>query len=228
MKVNKYCYIMYHRRHNHYIRAYLPKSMDKQQLIQHLKEKGFDESLLTAFQAVDREKFVPEHLRMYAYEDTALPTQHGHILAAPSTIAFMLRLLEPMQARTILEIGSGSGYVLALLQQLAPHAEIYGVEIIPELATQSRTILTSPAIHIFPQSGLHGLPEHAPFDRILISAAADDKQTLLNLIPQLTPTGILVGPAGNALLQVRMLPLPQEPLLTTFPGFQFVPLQKEE
>ena len=202
--------------------------MDKQQLIAHLKEKGFEESLLAAFQAVDRERYVPEHLRMYAYEDTALPTQHGHILAAPSTIAFMLRLLEPAQAHKLLEIGSGSGYVLALLQQLAPHADIYGVEIIPDLATQSRKILPSANIHIFPQSGLHGLPEHTPFDRILVSAAANDKQTLINLIPQLSPTGLLVGPAGNALLQVRMLPQPQEPLLTTFPGFQFVPLQKEE
>src|SRR3989344_4200873 len=110
--------------------------MNKTELIEFLKKKGFSEKIVSAFQTVKREDFIPEHSNLYAYEDIAVPLEPGTTISQPSTIAFMLTLLNPQDNQKILEIGSGTGYVLALLSNICPASEIYGLEINKKFATE--------------------------------------------------------------------------------------------
>ena len=191
-----------------------------------LKAKAIPAEIIEAFAKIKRELFVPEHLVPYAYEDTALPIQHGTTLAQPSTIATMLKLLEANNAQKILEIGTGSGYVLALLHQLNSQATLYGLEINQKLAVEAKNRLSDKEnVHVLATSGTHGLLTQAPFDRILVSAAAPDKSILLNLLSQLTDQGILVGPVNDTLLQIKKAGI--EHTVIAFPGFTFVPLLTE-
>jgi protein-L-isoaspartate(D-aspartate) O-methyltransferase len=200
--------------------------MDRDELLVHLKTKEYDEKLIEAFSKVNRELFVPEHLKMYAYEDTSLPVQHGLIIPAPSTVAFMLQLLVPLPGQKILEIGSGSGYVLALLATLNASGQLYGLEINPSVAVEAKKRITAPNVHLIAKSGLQGLPEHAPFERIIISASAESEEQLHTFIPQLTERGILVGPVGTTLLQLTRRGNTVE--RKEFPGFLFPVLLHDE
>src|SRR3989338_8202042 len=101
--------------------------MEKPELIKYLRE-NFQSKIADAFQKVRREDFLPEHLKPYAYENMALPLEEGSSLSQPKTIAFMIELLELTPNQKILEIGSGSGYVLALLSELIKEGKIYGME----------------------------------------------------------------------------------------------------
>ena len=112
--------------------------MNKTELLEHLKKKGYSEKIISAFAAVDREKFVPEHLRDYAYEDMALPLVEGSTISQPSTIAFMLELLELEKNNKILEVGAGSGFTLALISSIASDGEIYGLELDKHLAVKAK------------------------------------------------------------------------------------------
>jgi len=103
--------------------------MDKTALISKLTRSGLSDLIVNAFSKVKRENFVPEKFASYAYEDVALPTAEGSSISQPSTVAFMLNLLEPKQGQKILEIGSGTGYVLALMSEIVKDGKIYGVEI---------------------------------------------------------------------------------------------------
>src|SRR3989344_3364583 len=103
--------------------------MNKAQLLKSLKAQGFPEKILDAFGEIHREDFVPENLKEYAYYDEALPLESSATISQPYTIAFMLNLLELKKGQKILEIGSGCGYVLALLNEITK-GKIYGIEII--------------------------------------------------------------------------------------------------
>jgi protein-L-isoaspartate(D-aspartate) O-methyltransferase len=100
----------------------------KRNLLKHLKNKGFSEKLLHAFESVEREKFVPEEYQDLSYEDVALPIGYDQTISQPYTIAFMLRLLNVVDGEKVLEVGSGSGYVLSLLSELNPKGKIFGIE----------------------------------------------------------------------------------------------------
>lgn len=170
-----------------------------------------------AFGRIDRKNFIPKEYQSLAYEDTALPIGYEQTISQPSTIAFMLELLEVDNDQKILEIGSGSGYVLALLNQVADNLDIYGVEIIPELVSSSRKILKdSSNIKIFNASSRLGLLTEAPFDRILISAAA--KEFPKELINQLNDGGIIVCPVKSSIIKYK------NGIFEEYPGFVFVPL----
>jgi protein-L-isoaspartate(D-aspartate) O-methyltransferase len=119
------------------------KAMTKEELLASLKKKGCPDYILNAFEKVRREDFIPDRLIGYAYEDIALPVEEGSTLSQPSTIAFMLNLLEPKDGQKILEIGSGSGYVLALLAEINKTGKIYGVEILKSMAISSKKRLES-------------------------------------------------------------------------------------
>ena len=108
--------------------------MNKDEFLALLKKKNVSDAVINAFDKIKREDFVPAHLVGYAYEDMALPVMEGSTLSQPSTVAFMLSLLEVSNGQKILEIGSGSGFVLALLAELNKTGKIYGLEIIKELA----------------------------------------------------------------------------------------------
>ncbi|MAG38313.1 protein-L-isoaspartate O-methyltransferase [Candidatus Pacearchaeota archaeon] len=200
---------------------------EKQNLLESLRNSEFSEQIISAFEKVPRENFVPDHLKSYAYEDIALPIESGSTISQPHTVAFMLKLLDPKQNQKILEIGSGSGYALSLLSEVIKSGSVYGLEINSRLAVKSKSLLSKDSnICIFNKSGFSGLPDFAPFDRILFSASCQDMRIPYNLLEQLKDPGILVVPVKSSIFKVT-----KENGKTTeeeFPGFAFVPLRKEE
>jgi protein-L-isoaspartate(D-aspartate) O-methyltransferase len=190
-------------------------------LMESLSGRGFDPRIIAAFKKVKREDFVPLGQKEFAYFDTALPIGYGQTISQPFTIAFMLSLLDARPGQKILEVGSGSGYVLALLGELTKGGEIYGVEIVPELTARSREALKKyPNIKIFQAGQTLGCPRLAPFDRILASAAAARLPRALT--DQLAADGILVCPVKNDIVKIEKQKT--GPARTSFPGFAFVPL----
>ncbi|MCX8158895.1 MAG: protein-L-isoaspartate O-methyltransferase [Candidatus Pacearchaeota archaeon] len=199
--------------------------MDNSNLISLLKAKNFPEYIVNAFAKVKRENFVPENLVAYSYEDMALPVENGSTISQPSTIAFMLMLLEPKQGQKILEIGSGTGYVLALLSEIIKEGKIYGVEIIQRLAIKSKNLLQKDSnIEILNRDASNGLPEFAPYDRILISASCPEIPYFL--INQLKPNGIIVAAVKQSIVQIKRDG--DNFSVKEFPGFSFVPLVKKQ
>lgn len=201
--------------------------MNKTELIESLKKKGFSENIVNAFNKVRREDFVPDTHSAYSYEDIALPIEDGATLSQPSTIAFTLSLLDAHQNQKILEAGAGSGYVLALLSEIIKDGKIYGLEINQRLAIKSKKQLANRSIiEIINRSAINGLPEFAPYDRILVSFACPDKYIASKLIDQLGEGGILVIPINSSLFKFEKKEgkVSQE----EFPGFSFVPLINQE
>jgi len=196
--------------------------MNKEHLIQNLYAQKFSPRVVEAFNIVPRENFVPEDMKQFAYIDDALPLVKGATISQPSTIAFMLELLELKKGQKVLEIGSGSGYVLALLAEITG-GEIYGIEILPVLAEKSKeTLKDYKNIHIVNENGFHGLPEKTPFDKILISASTT--KIPAHLLYQLSDNGILVAPVRNSIFQVKKMD--SQTITKEFPGFIFVPLRE--
>lgn len=197
--------------------------MHKEDLIRNLRRQKFPEKIVKAFEKVNRKDFVPKEQQISAYEDKPLPIGEGQTISQPYTIAFMLMLLEldSDKKQKILEVGSGSGYVLALINEISKNSELYGVEVIKELSEKSKQALKDKKnIQIFHKSGKEGLPEKAPFDKILVSAAA--KQIPQKLTQQLKLGGILVVPVRNSIMCIKKFA--NENQITEFPGFAFVPL----
>lgn len=199
--------------------------MDKLELLNNLRKKGFPSMVVDSFGKVKREDFVPDKYAAYSYEDMALPLEDGSTLSQPYTVAFMLTLLELKQGQKILEIGSGSGYVLALISEIIKDGKIYGIEINRRLAVKSKKILSKDSnIEVVSRDGSEGLKEHGPFDRILISASAEE--TPEHLISQLKDRGIIVAAVRQSIIQIKKEG--KNTAKKEFPGFVFVPLRKEE
>lgn len=197
--------------------------MNREYLIKTLETGGFSEKVIGAFQKVDRKDFVPDDMKKYAYADDALPIGYGQTISQPSTIAFMLTLLEIKDRQKIMEVGSGSGYVLALMNEISRNSEIYGIERMVALAGRSFSILKkNKNIHLKNADGSKGLPQNAPFDRILVSASADEIPK--ELVNQLKEGGILVAPVGNSIIKLRKN---KKIEMEEYPGFAFVPLIKD-
>jgi protein-L-isoaspartate(D-aspartate) O-methyltransferase len=181
--------------------------MDKEGLIHSLKDKGFHERIINAFESVKREDFLPENFKKLAYEDIALPLTHDQTMSQPSTIALSLSLLKIKENHKVLEIGSGCGYVLALLSEIVGEkGKVYGVEIVKDLAERSIEDLKVYNIHdnitIYNRNGKIK-PEEAPFNRILISAALPEVPK--EILEQLDENGILVAPIGPGSMQTLTL-----------------------
>jgi len=192
--------------------------MNKKELIEKLRKQKFPEIILKAFEKVEREKFIPEEYRDDVYEDIALPIGHGQTISQPYTIAFMLNLLELHDNQKILEVGSGSGYVLALISEISKNSELFGIERIKELAEKSKEAL--PEINIIYGNGYKGLKKEAPFDRILVSASADKIPP--ELVKQLKIGGILVCLVYDSIIKLQKLENKNK--IEEYPGFIFVPL----
>jgi len=159
---------------------------------------------LDAVARVPREKFVPADLKPFAYDNNPLPIGNGQTISQPFIVALMTDLLEPDQESVILEIGTGSGYQAAVLAQLA--GQVYSMEIIPALARQAAGRLQKMGIdnvEIIVDDGSHGLPAHAPYDGIIVTAAAPEIP--LPLVNQLKPAGRLVIPVGRPHLPQDLL-----------------------
>ena len=170
---------------------------DRRRLIEHLRSHGIDDlAILHAFDLVPRHMFVPEAVRHRAYEDAALPLGHGQTISRPAAHALHLSLAGLSGGETVLEIGTGSGYQTALLSQLAGH--VYTIETVPELAHDARQKLTDLGITnvtLRTGDGSGGWNEEAPFDVILVGAAAP--RVPEPLIQQLAPGGRLIIPVGD-------------------------------
>ncbi len=180
--------------------------------------------ILQAMQAVKRENFVPPRDRMYADEDRPLPIGFGQTISQPSTVRRMLNWLDPQPGDRVLDIGSGSGWTTALLAHLVgPTGYVYAVEIIPELCEMGkrnceRIGVTNVAF--FTAGTTIGLPKFGPYDRILVSAAAEEMQDELR--SQLNVGGKLVLPIRYTIYELTKQTSGWTE--TAHPGFAFVPL----
>jgi protein-L-isoaspartate(D-aspartate) O-methyltransferase len=159
-----------------------------------------DLAVLYAFDEVPRHLFVPEAVRHRAYENVALPLGHGQTISRPGVHALHLQLMELAGTERVLEIGTGSGFQTALLAHLVAH--VYSIEVVPEIARVGRVALDGfgvANVTLRVGDGSRGWEEHAPFDRILVSAAAP--QPPESLIEQLAPGGRLLVPIGDGTAQ---------------------------
>ena len=196
----------------------------KNNLIESLKKQGFEEHIIEAFKKVERERFVPRDCRSDSYEDIPLPIGQGQTISQPSTIAFMLSLLNVQDGEKILEVGSGSGYVLSLLSKINPNGEIFGTERILKLVESSKENLKEDKnIKIFYTPNTLGLEKHSPFDRILVSASAQNIPE--ELVEQLKEGGVLVIPVLNSIM--KLVKKKEYNEIEEYEGFAFVPLVKD-
>lgn len=199
----------------------------KQILLESLKSRGFSDEILDAFSKVKREDFVPSNLKKMAYLDEALPIGNGQTISQPYTIATMLSFLNLKKGQKVLEIGSGCGYVLALLSELVgKDGKVFGIEIIKELAEKSRKKTERfKNASVYNKDGRKGLKKRGPFDGILISASCSDIPK--PLVSQLDKNGIIAAPIGNkfgqSLVSFQKINGGLK-TLENFPGFVFVPL----
>jgi protein-L-isoaspartate(D-aspartate) O-methyltransferase len=163
------------------------------------------ERVLAAMHRIDRARFVPEEWMAEAYADKPLPLAEMSTISQPYIVALMTESLDPQPQDRVLEIGCGSGYQTAILAALSLH--VYSLEILPMLADLARFRLAEFGVKnttVLQRSGWEGLPEHAPYQRILVTAAPDKMPT--PLLDQLDVGGRMVVPVGSGeqqeLLQV--------------------------
>jgi len=164
-----------------------------------------DPLVLDSLRKTPRHRFVSAELVPYAYDDRPLPIGYGQTISQPYLVATMTELLEPKAAHSILEIGTGSGYQAAVLSALV--AQVYTIEIIEPLGNAARQRLSALGyknVEVRVGDGYYGWPEHAPFDGIIVTAAAEHVPP--PLIEQLKPGGRMVIPVGNP-FQPQMLVL---------------------
>jgi len=170
-------------------------------LMENLKKYGYlrSKKVEDAMLAVKREDFVPDHMRNLAYKDTPLEIGFGQTISAPHMVALMCEELELDEGLKVLEIGAGSGYHAAIISKIiGEKGKVYTVERIPELVEFAKNNLKKAGIknvEVILGDGSLGLPEHAPYDRILVTCSAPDIPQ--PLVEQLKEGGILLIPVGR-------------------------------
>jgi protein-L-isoaspartate(D-aspartate) O-methyltransferase len=199
----------------------------RDRLVQRLRAHGIrSEAVLNQIRNVPRHLFVDEALASRAYEDTALPIGHGQTISQPYVVAKMTEaLLDGFTGEKVLEIGTGCGYQTAILAPLVK--KIYSVERLPQLLKKTKQRLRDLDIYnvqFRPADGWEGWPKYAPYDGIIVAAAAPvvpDK-----LLEQLAPGGRLVMPVGSPGYQELMLVTRKDDHFeqVTLGGVSFVPL----
>jgi protein-L-isoaspartate(D-aspartate) O-methyltransferase len=169
----------------------------RRRLVETLHDNGIsDLAVLRAFEQTPRHLFVPSGVRHRAYEDSALPIGSGQTISQPSVHARYLQLLQLRGNETVLEVGTGSGYQTVLLAHLA--ARVFSIERVPELLERAREVIADCGVRnvsLMLGDGTLGWREHAPYDAILVSAAAPDVPR--PLLEQLADGGRLIAPLGG-------------------------------
>jgi protein-L-isoaspartate(D-aspartate) O-methyltransferase len=156
---------------------------------------ALSQPVMDALASVPRHAFVPAEVQPFAYLNSPLPIGYGKTISQPFIVALMTDLLQVQRDSVVLEVGTGFGYQAAVLAQLAD--QVYSVEIIEEIATQAKKRLSRLGyvnINLRMGNGTLGWPEHAPYDRIMVTAAPD--LIPAELLHQLKPGGRMVIPTG--------------------------------
>jgi len=162
-----------------------------------LRNKGVPDKVLAAMEKVPRDMFVEGHFRTHALDDMALLIDAGQTISQPSVVAKMTEALDVGQRHKVLEIGTGSGYQSAILSHLA--RRVYSIERHRALSIKARARIDALKLQnvvITTGDGSLGMPDQAPFDRIILTAAAEDLPA--NLLEQLRMGGIMVLPVGQS------------------------------
>jgi protein-L-isoaspartate(D-aspartate) O-methyltransferase len=160
--------------------------------------------VMEAMASVPRHAFVPKRLRRAAYENRPLPIGHGQTISQPYIVAIMTDLLDVEETDTVLEVGTGSGYQAAVLSHLVK--QVHTIEIIEPLAKQAKTRLADLGyenVSVRIGDGYYGVEAHAPFDAIIVTAAAN--QIPPPLVKQLKPGGKMIIPVGGAFLTQQLV-----------------------
>lgn len=174
-------------------------------LTRHLTGRGhFDPRVLAALREVPREQFVDEAMRAYAFDNGPLPIGHGQTISQPYIVALMTDLLDPEPGDVMLEIGTGSGYQSAVLARLV--RQVYSVEVVEPLSRAAAARLAALGFHnvaLRVADGYYGWPEHAPYDGIVVTAAAPAIPA--PLVEQLKPGARMVIPVGGPYLHQSLM-----------------------
>lgn len=208
---------------------YLLKGQRKR-MVEDLKDKGIrDAKILDAFAKIPRHLFIGKGFEEWAYRDQAFQIECDQTISQPYTVALQTELLNLKPGDKVLEIGTGSGYQAAVLAELG--AEVYTIERYKQLMETAAENLRNTGytqVKLFYGDGWKGLPDHAPFDRIIVTAAAPEipKQLLL----QLKPGGIAVIPVGKTSSSQKMLKIKRNEdgsySQSSHGFFRFVPMLK--
>ena len=206
--------------------SYRHKGLRKQ-LVDGLRQKGIsDERVLDAINAIPRHFFLDSAFDKVAYEDKAFPIAEGQTISQPYTVAYQSQLLEVRPHEKVLEIGTGSGYQAIVLAEIG--ALVFTIERQKKLFDEHRQFILRvryPNIKYFYGDGFEGLPTFAPFDKIIVTAAAPYIPP--KLLDQLKIGGKMVIPVGEGAVQrmLRLTKLPNGDIREeTFDNFSFVPM----
>lgn len=202
----------------------------RRQLVKELLQKGIqNEKVISAIGTIPRHFFLDEIFLTHAYEDKAFPIGQGQTISQPYTVAFQSELLDIQPGDKILEIGTGSGYQASVLVQLG--ADVYTIEYQKALFEKTRKFLPKIGYnpHFFFGDGSQGLPKHAPYDGIIVTAGAPSVPK--SLVEQLKIGGKLIIPVGNEKKQqmIMLKKVAQNKVVKKgFKDFSFVPLLGKE
>jgi protein-L-isoaspartate(D-aspartate) O-methyltransferase len=202
----------------------------RRRLIQKLRDKGIESArVLEVMGKIPRHIFFENAFLEHAYQDKAFPIGHGQTISQPYTVAFQSQLINVQQGDKVLEIGTGSGYQAMVLHDLG--AKLYTIEYQQALYKRTSAFLPQLGykIYFFQGDGSKGLPAHAPFDKIIVTAGAPTVPN--SLVAQLKIGGCLVIPVGdNNTQQMLRLTKTTEKEITkeVFSNFSFVPLKGDE
>lgn len=200
----------------------------RKKLVQLLRDKGItDEAVLDAVGRVPRHLFLDPAFLDHAYEDKAFQIGEGQTISQPYTVAYQSALLETQPGIKILEIGTGSGYQASVLAELG--VKVFSIERHRILHRTAKALLSELGyrrVKCFFGDGFKGLPSYAPFDRIIVTAAASELP--IGLMDQLRPGGMMVVPLGEASSQMlRLIKDPSGQILQEeYDQFRFVPMLK--